>query len=135
MRVQLKTTVRPANIFKTVKRAMRERRTLVIVYTRENGSETVRTVEPFTTTRNKTTGDRYVRAMDRQSKESRTFRLDRITAYALGPADSHRLEAPLPRSERSLAFAATMADEPVAAPAAIRQVHAASVRRSEPVAA
>lgn len=122
MRIQLRTTVRPANLFKTVKRAMREQRTLTIVYTRANGSGTVRTVEPFTLTRNQD-GDRYMRVMDRQSGESRTFRLDRVTAYGLGPAGSFRLEMPEPKSDRSRAFAATALD----APAAMQRVYAASV--------
>ncbi len=130
MRVQLKTTVRPANLYKTVKRAMREQRTLTIVYTRENGSRTVRTIEPFMVTRNQA-GDRYVRAMDRQSGESRTFRLDRVQAYGLGSAGSFRLELPEPKSDRSRAFAATIGQaERERAAAVQRLIHAASAAKA-----
>lgn len=81
-------------------KAMRRQRPVTISYTRQDGSDTVRTVEPYMISRNKD-GDLYIRAMDRQSKEARTFRLDRIDAYTVG---AHRsrflLEVPTP-SEKS----------------------------------
>lgn len=91
MKVQLTTTVRPTNVYRAVVRAMREQRPLTVRYTRANGSHTTRTVEPYAITRNKATGDRYVRAMDWQSGESRTLRLDRVDAYGLGSAFGFRL--------------------------------------------
>lgn len=75
-------------------KAMRLRRAVTISYTRENGSTTVRTIEPYMITRNKN-GDPYVRVMDRESKESRSFRLDRIGAYTVhGNKSRHTLEVP-----------------------------------------
>jgi predicted DNA-binding transcriptional regulator YafY len=129
MQVQLCTNVRQHSLYRTIVRAMREHRAVAVVYTRANGSETVRTIEPYALTRNKTTGDRYVRAMDRQSGETRTFRLDRIAAYGLG--DAFRLAVPEPRSEASRATAARMAEADTAAQnewADIqRRMHAAAV--------
>lgn len=90
MQVQLVTGVRPYSVYRTVVRAMREQRPLTIKYTRANGSHTVRTVEPLALTRNKN-GDRYVRTIDWKTGEKRTFRLDRITAYGVGPAFGFRL--------------------------------------------
>jgi predicted DNA-binding transcriptional regulator YafY len=128
MKVQLRTTVRPANLFKTIMRAMREQRAVVIVYTRANGSETVRTIEPYMATRNQD-GDRYVRAMDRQSGETRTFRLDRVNAYGVGPKGSFRMTVPEPKSDRSRAFTATVQDAPAeTVQATMHRVHAAASR-------
>jgi len=93
MQVQLTTTVRPTNIYRAVIRAMREQRPLTLDYTRANGSSTTRTVEPYAITRNKN-GDRYVRAMDWQSGESRTLRLDRVDAYGFGPAFGFKILGP-----------------------------------------
>lgn len=75
-------------------KAMRLRRAVTISYTRENGSTTVRTIEPYMITRNKD-GNPYVRVMDRESGEARTFRLDRIGAYTVhGNKSRHTLEVP-----------------------------------------
>jgi len=93
MKINLTTTVRPVNAYRMIVRAMREQRPVTVEYTRANGSKTTRTVEPYMITRNKA-GDRYVRAMDWQSEESRTFRLDRITAYGLGPAFGFKITPP-----------------------------------------
>lgn len=90
MNVRLISNVRPYSVYRTMVRAMREQRPVAVKYTRANGSHTVRTVEPYAVTRNKA-GDRYVRVLDRKTSEKRTFRLDRITAYGLGPAFCFRL--------------------------------------------
>lgn len=122
-------------LFADLTKAMRMRRPVAITYTRANGSETVRSIEPFMITRNKD-GDRYVRAMDRQSKESRTFRLDRIKAYTVGGHKSRFLlehpETDKPSREvptqaeikRARQYAA--ADRPT--PETIRQASGAVVR-------
>lgn len=91
MKIQLTETVRPMNVYRAVVRAMREQRPLFVRYTRANGSHTSRTVEPYAITRNQQTGDRYVRATDWKTGESRTLRLDRIDAYGLGPAFGFKL--------------------------------------------
>lgn len=90
MKVQLTETVRPTNVYRAIVKSMREQRPLFVRYTRENGSHTSRTVEPYMLTRSKA-GNRYVRVVDRKTGESRTLRLDRINAYGLGPADGFRL--------------------------------------------
>lgn len=90
MKVQLTTTARPTNVYRMMVRAMREQRPVFVRYTRANGSATTRTVEPYALTRN-ASGDRYVRVADWKSGEKRTFRLDRIDAYGLGPAFGFRL--------------------------------------------
>lgn len=69
-------------------RAIDTKRPVTITYTKADGSETVRTIEPhdIRTTKN---GDVIVKAADRQSGESRTFRIDRITAYTLHRGQFH----------------------------------------------
>ena len=65
--------------------AMRKRFRVTITYTRANGSETVRTIEPYMLTRN-TAGDRYVRAMSTAADgtpEVRTWRLDRMVSLTV----------------------------------------------------
>lgn len=84
MQVKLNPVTRPVTTYRDIVRAMREQRFLAVDYTRVNGSTTVRIVEPYAITRNKR-GDRFVRVMDRKTGETRTLRLDRINAYALGP--------------------------------------------------
>jgi predicted DNA-binding transcriptional regulator YafY len=91
-----------------VKRAMRLHRPMTLSYTRANGSDTVRTIEPYALTRN-AAGDLYVRAMDRESGQSRTWRLDRMVAYT-----EHRtaflVPVPEPKSEASRVTAVRVAE-------------------------
>lgn len=61
-------------------RAIRDHHPVTLVYTREDGTETMRTVEPYDTAVSRA-GDQLLRAMDRDSGEPRTWRLDRITWY------------------------------------------------------
>jgi hypothetical protein len=75
---------------KAIVDAMRLQRPVTLTYVKADGTETVRTVEPFALDRNKD-GEWYVRAMDRQSKEARTWRLDRIVFYTV-----HRTRFTLP---------------------------------------
>jgi predicted DNA-binding transcriptional regulator YafY len=56
--------------------------TVVITYRKEDGTESVRTVEPHKVWETKA-GNWAVRAHDRIRGEDRTFRIDRITAYRL----------------------------------------------------
>lgn len=93
MKVKVTTTVRPTNAYRAIVRAMREERPMFVSYTRANGSHTDRWIEPYAVTRN-ARGDRYARVMDRTSGETRTFRVDRIGAYALGPAFAFRVINP-----------------------------------------
>lgn len=55
---------------------------LTITYTKADGAETIRTIEIYdihTTSK----GDVVIKAMDRQTSESRTFRVDRIQTYTV----------------------------------------------------
>ncbi|NGO68533.1 WYL domain-containing protein [Streptomyces boncukensis] len=63
-------------------RALDRHQPVTITYTKADGTESVRTIEPYeiATTR---AGALIVKAMDRQSHDRRTFRLDRIGAYTL----------------------------------------------------
>jgi predicted DNA-binding transcriptional regulator YafY len=92
--------------FSVLTRAARRGHPLTVSYTREDGSQTVRTIEVYMITRNKE-GDRYARAMVRTENpagELRTFRLDRITAVTehrtryllVVPAPKH-LQTPVSR--------------------------------------
>lgn len=64
---------------------------VTITYTKADGTQTVRTVEVYDVRTTKA-GDITLKAMDRDSQESRTFRLDRITAYT-----THRTTYLVPR--------------------------------------
>jgi predicted DNA-binding transcriptional regulator YafY len=63
-------------------RAQDRRRPVTISYVKAGGEETVRTIEvhDIATT---ALGDLTVTAMDRASRELRTFRVDRIVAYSV----------------------------------------------------
>lgn len=99
-------------------RAMDRQHPITITYLKEEKDdagkktgqliETVRTIEPYDIRTTKA-GDLTVKAMDRETGESRTFRADRITAYTI-----HRTAYLVPRP----APAATVAAIPVPASAA-----------------
>ncbi len=74
-------------------RAMDRQNPVTISYTKADGTETVRTIEIYDIRTTKA-GDLIIKAMDRQSGESRTFRLDRLTAYTV-----HRSTYTLPVTE------------------------------------
>lgn len=118
--------------YAAVKHAMKRHHPMTISYTRANGSDTVRTVEPYALTRN-ADGDWYVRAMDRTSGESRTWRLDRISAVT-EHRTAFRVERPEPRSEASRVTAVRM-DELAALLDGNpwNRVHGAPVRTTAPV--
>ncbi|MFD5507005.1 WYL domain-containing protein [Streptomyces sp. NPDC127051] len=63
-------------------KAMDAKHPVTITYTKADGTVTVRTIEVYDTQITKA-GDIVLKAMDRESGESRTFRLDRITAYTV----------------------------------------------------
>jgi len=82
-------------------RAMDRQYPITITYVKADGSQTIRTIEPYDirTTGN---GDVIVKAMDRESGESRTFRFDRLISYSIHrtaylvprPADATAAPAP-----------------------------------------
>jgi predicted DNA-binding transcriptional regulator YafY len=55
---------------------------VTITYIKADGSETIRTIEIYDITVSQA-GDILIKAMDRETGESRTFRLDRIQAYTV----------------------------------------------------
>jgi predicted DNA-binding transcriptional regulator YafY len=62
--------------------AVRREQPVTVTYTKADGTETVRTIEPTSLAITKA-GDVIVKAMDRESGAARTFRLDRISAYTV----------------------------------------------------
>ncbi|WP_171908283.1 WYL domain-containing protein [Streptomyces niveus] len=79
---------------------------VTITYTKADGTETLRTIEIYDIHTTKA-GDIVLKAMDRETGESRTWRLDRISAYTV-----HRTAYLVPRP------AAADGQPRVAAPAA-----------------
>ncbi|RLU81087.1 hypothetical protein CTZ27_33125 [Streptomyces griseocarneus] len=63
-------------------RAMDRKQPVTITYTKADGTETVRTIEIYDIRTTKA-GDLILKAMDRQSGESRTFRIDRLISYTV----------------------------------------------------
>ncbi|RSS92463.1 WYL domain-containing protein [Streptomyces sp. WAC02707] len=55
---------------------------VTITYTKADGTETIRTIEIYDVTVS-SAGDILLKAMDRETGESRTFRLDRLVAYTI----------------------------------------------------
>lgn len=72
-------------------RAMDHQHPVTVTYTKADGSETLRTIEIYDVTTSKA-GDIVIKAMDRTSGESRSFRLDRLVAYTV-----HRTAYTVPR--------------------------------------
>lgn len=63
-------------------RAADQRRAVTITYLKPDGTETVRTLE-IQDIRTTSTGRIVIRALDRETGDGRTFRLDRIGAYTV----------------------------------------------------
>ena len=72
-------------------RAMDHQHPVTVTYTKADGTETLRTIEIYDVTTTKA-GDIVIKAMDRDSQEQRSFRLDRIAAYTI-----HRTAYTVPR--------------------------------------
>lgn len=93
-----------------------------ITYTKADGTETLRTIEIYDVRTTKA-GDVILKAMDRQSGESRTWRLDRIQSYTV-----HRTAYTVPHPAD---------EEPTtpAAPVTVEQLVARELDRDEPTTA
>src|SRR3546814_607977 len=61
-------------------KALDAKHPVTITYVKADGTETVRTVELYDITVS-TAGDIILKAMDRDSQEARSFRLDRLVSY------------------------------------------------------
>lgn len=85
-------------------RAIDRHQPVTITYTKSDGSETLRTVEPYDL-RTTTKGDITLVGMDRETGERRTFRIDRISAYTRHTGTSFVVtrveEVPAPVTPRS----------------------------------
>jgi predicted DNA-binding transcriptional regulator YafY len=62
--------------------ALDKQQPVTITYTKADGSETIRTIEIYNVIVSQA-GDILVRAMDRETGETRSFRLDRIQTYTV----------------------------------------------------
>lgn len=100
-------------------RAQDRRQPVTITYTKADRSETIRTIEIYDLRTTKA-GDVIVKAMDRQSGESRTFRVDRIVAYTRHTDATYQV----PRDEQTAAA--------VPAPATVTELIARELDRDEP---
>ncbi|MFD0053029.1 WYL domain-containing protein [Streptomyces sp. NPDC127168] len=83
-------------------KALDAKHPVTITYVKADGTETIRTIEIYDVTVS-AAGDILLKAMDRETGESRSFRLDRIEAYSI-----HR---------SAYTVARPAADEPKARPA------------------
>ncbi|CAL9350986.1 hypothetical protein SUDANB1_00460 [Streptomyces sp. enrichment culture] len=83
-------------------KALDAKHPVTITYTKADGTETIRTIEIYDIVVTNA-GDIVLKAMDRETGESRSFRLDRLVSYTIH------------RSEYTVARPA--ADEPKARPA------------------
>lgn len=72
--------------------------------------ETIRTIEIYEIRTTKT-GEIIVKAMDRASKESRTFRVDRIKAYTRHTGATFQVERPLDTADATPAFIPTTVEQ------------------------
>lgn len=97
-------------------RAMDRRFPVTITYVKADGTETIRTVEAYDI-RTTAKGDVILKAMDRQTGESRTFRFDRLVSYTI-----HRTAyvVPVPADAR-----------PAPVPVAVREVTARELARED----
>jgi hypothetical protein len=87
-------------------------RPVTIDYEKADGSRTVRVVEPFVV-QGADTGVKhpYFRAMDRRTREYRTFRFDRLYAYRVANA-SGRFRVPRPDASPVVVPSVTEWDDP-----------------------
>jgi predicted DNA-binding transcriptional regulator YafY len=99
-------------------RAWDKQRPVTITYTKADGSETVRTIEVYDVTVTKA-GATIVKAMDRQSGESRTWRVDRIVAYTIH-SGTYTVARDTDETPRPMAAAPVVATPLTVAPAAVR---------------
>ncbi|MBH1939137.1 WYL domain-containing protein, partial [Streptomyces sp. AV19] len=77
-------------ILTDLSRAMDRRQPVTITYTKADGTETVRTIEIYDIRTTKA-GHITLKAMDRQSSGSRTFRIDRLISYTVHRRSTHTL--------------------------------------------
>lgn len=99
-------------------RAWDRRRPITITYIKADGTETIRTIEIYDITVTKA-GNVILKAMDRESGESRTWRLDRIVAYTVH-AGTYQVQREQDVMPRPLAAAPVVATPLTAAPWPVR---------------
>lgn len=74
-------------------RALDRRQPVSITYEKADGTETLRTIEPYDIRTTKA-GDVIVKAMDRETSEGRTFRIDRIVTYTRHTGATFQVDRP-----------------------------------------
>lgn len=72
-------------------KALDAKHPVTITYIKADGSETIRTIEAYDIVVS-AAGDILLKAMDRETGETRSFRLDRLVSYTV-----HRTEYTVPR--------------------------------------
>ncbi|MGW5259663.1 WYL domain-containing protein [Microbispora sp. NPDC004025] len=85
-----------------LERAIAAELPVMITYVAADGEWTTRTIEPYELTETRT-GEQLVRAMDRRSGETRSFRLDRIHALNVMPGGVFLLDHTPIRERAALA--------------------------------
>ena len=78
----MRKAINTADTLADVYAAMDKRRPVTITYVKADGSETVRTIETYDVVTTKA-GNVIIKAMDRETGESRSWRLDRIKSYTV----------------------------------------------------
>lgn len=68
--------------YQAIVSAAKRQHPVTISYADKDGNLSVRTIEVYSANRSKA-GNRYFKAMDRETGESRSWRLDRINAYTV----------------------------------------------------
>jgi predicted DNA-binding transcriptional regulator YafY len=109
-------------------RAMDRQHPVTITYTKADGTETLRTIEIYDI-RTTAKGDTILKAMDRTTGESRTFRIDRLVAYTV-----HRTAYVVPRDQPTTAPAAPATVAAMVAYEIARDERPATARRFAPAA-
>ncbi|MDG4531643.1 WYL domain-containing protein [Streptomyces sp. AV19] len=89
-------------------RAADRRQPVTITYTKADGTETVRTIEIYDIRTTKA-GDIVLKAMDRQSGDSRTFRVDRLISYTVHRRSTYTLPV---QEHRAVAVEAVSVNTP-----------------------
>jgi len=68
--------------YTAIKNAAKRQHPVTVSYADADGNTSVRTIEVYSANRSQA-GNRYFKAMDRQTGESRSWRLDRISFYTI----------------------------------------------------
>ena len=102
-------------------KALDRRQPVSVTYVKADGTETVRTLELYDITIS-AAGDIILKAMDRESGESRSWRLDRLVSYSIHRS-AYSVERPVadePKQRTATGLASVVVLYPVDCPATAR---------------